>query len=235
MNLINICLLLIILIMVLEGIHRGFLRSALNLGIFFLSVITSYLFYPVVSSAVKANESIFSYLIYYTEGAEKIASFENTQLAIDSLSPAQLDNIISTSNISEPFTSLIRQNVENKAFAAGGLSTIGQYYNMTIVSAVLNILSFIAVFLLARIVFAFVLGAIDYTVQFPELRQYDRTSGALFGALRGVLVCFLIATLIPVLFLILPVDQITDYFQTSDMGKFFYNNNFFLHLIRGVV
>ena len=235
MNLISLCLIVIILIMILEGIHRGFLRSALNLGVFFLSVITSYLFYPVVSTAVKANKSIFDYLIYYTEGAEKITTYESSQLLVDNLSKSQLDSILTSSNTSEPFTSLIRQNVEAKAFASDGLTTIGEYFNMTIVSAVLNILSFLAVFLLARIIFAFVLGSIDYTVQFPELRQYDRTTGALFGALHGFLVCFLIVIVIPIVLLILPVDKISEYFQTSNIGMFFFNNNFFLHLIRGVI
>lgn len=235
MNWVNLVLILIILIMVLEGIHRGFLRSAMNLGAFFLSIITSYLFYPVVSMAVKANESLFSYLIYYTEGAEKIASFESSQLLVNNLSSMQLNDVITHSNISEPFTSLIRQNVETKAFASSGLSTIGQYYNMTIVSVALNIISFLAVFLIARVIFAFVLGAIDYTVEFPELRQYDRTSGALFGALRGVLFCFLIMMVVPIVFLVLPVSQIADYFNSSNLAIFFSDNNFLLHLIRGVV
>lgn len=235
MNWVNLVLILIILIMVLEGIHRGFLRSAMNLGAFFLSIITSYLFYPVVSAAVKANESLFSYLTYYTEGAEKITAFESSQLLVNNLSTAQLNDIIANSDISEPFTSLIRQNVEAKAFASSGLSTIGEYYNMTIVSAALNIISFIAVFLIARVIFAFVLGAIDYTVEFPELRQYDRTAGALFGALRGFLFCFLLMLAVPIIFLVLPVDQISDYFQSSNMAVFFSDNNFLLHLIRGVI
>ncbi len=235
MNWVNLVLILIMLIMVLEGIHRGFLRSAMNLGAFFLSTITSYLFYPVVSTAVKANESLFSYLIYYTEGAEKIASFESSQLLVNNLSAAQVNDIITGSDITEPFTSLIRQNIETKAFASSGLSTIGEYYNMTIVSAALNIISFLAVFFIARMIFAFVLGAIDYTVEFPELRQYDRTSGALFGALRGVLFCFLIMLVVPIVFLVLPVNQITDYFSSSNLATFFSENNFFFHLIRGGV
>ncbi len=235
MNWVNLVLILIILIMVLEGIQRGFLRSAMNLGAFFLSIITSYFFYPVVSTAVKANESLFSYLIYYTEGAEKIKAFENSQLLINSLSSTQLDNIIANSDIAEPFTSLIRQNVEMKAFASSGFTTIGEYYNMTIVSAALNIISFIAVFLIARLIYAFVLGAIDYTVEFPELRQYDRTTGALFGALRGVMFCFLMMMVVPIVFLVLPVDQISDYFNSSNLAVFFSENNFLLHLIRGVV
>lgn len=235
MNWVNLILILIMLIMVFEGIHRGFLRSAMNLGAFFLSIITSYLFYPVVSTAVKANESLFSYMIYYTEGAEKVASFESSQLLVNNLTSQQLNDIITHSSISEPFTSLIRQNVEAKAFASSGLTTIGQYYNMTIVSVALNIISFLAVFFIARLIFAFVLGAIDYTVEFPELRQYDRTSGALFGALRGMLFCFLIMLIVPIVFLVLPVNQIADYFNSSNLATFFSENNFFIHLIRGVV
>jgi uncharacterized membrane protein required for colicin V production len=235
MNWVNVFFILIIVITVLEGIHRGFLHSALNLGSLFLSIITAYLLYPVVSIAFKANRIIFNFLLYYTEGAEKIANFENSRLLIDNMTSSQVNTIISTSSVTEPFSTLIRQNVEAKAFVGDGLKTIGEYFNMTMVCAVLNILSFALIFLIARVIYVFVLGAVNYTVQFPELRQYDRLSGSLFGAVRGVLACFLIVMVVPAIMLFVPVDKVIEYFQSSSIGMFFYNHNFFLHLILGTV
>jgi len=234
-SLINLFFILIFVIIILDGIHRGFLHSTLSLGAFFVSLITSYLFYPVMSAAIKSNQSIYDYFIYYTEGAEKIASFENTRLLVDTISQKQLNDVLSTSNLSEPFLTLIRQNVESKAFSALGASTLGEYYNLTLVSAVLNFISFIIIFVLARIIFSFVLGAIDYTIRLPELRQYNRTMGALFGSIRGLMFCFLIASVIPVIILVFPVSLITDYYKSSDMAIFFSENNFFWHFIRAVV
>ncbi len=235
MNLINIFFLLIIAVIILEGVHRGFLHSALSLGAFFISLITSYLFYPVMSAAIKNNHTMYDYFVYYTEGAEKIASFENTRLLVDRISENQLNEVLSTSNLSEPFLTLIRQNVESKAFAAQGATTLGEYFNLTLVSAVINLISFIIIFLLARVIFSFVLGAVNYTVQLPELRQYNRSMGALFGSIRGFLFCFLIASVIPVIILVLPVQQITEYYKGSDIAVFLSENNFFWHFIRTVV
>ena len=235
MNWVNAIFILLIGITVLEGIYRGFLHSALGLGAFLLSIIMAYLLYPVVSSAVEANESVFKFLIYYTEGAENISSYSDTLVLVDGITSAKLNTIISDSSLIEPFSTLIRQNVEAQAFASEGLTTIGEYFNMTIVCAVLNTLSFFAVFIIARIIFTFVLGAVNHTVQFPELKQYDRATGTLFGATRGVLLCFLIVMIIPVVFLLVPVDKIIDYYEDSSIGVFFYQNNFFLHLIRGTV
>lgn len=234
MNWVTLFLAVLICVTILEGIYRGFLHSVINLGIFFLSLFTSFLLYPVVSTAVKANDRIFNFLLYYTEGAEKIAEFKDSSLLIDSISPEQLQNIITASSLNEPFSTLIEQNISTSAFSAEGLMMIGEYYNMTIVCAVLNILSFLVLFVIAYIVFTFVLGIVNYTVKFPELKQYDRSSGALFGFLRGVLICFLIVTIVPVIFLLVPVGQISDYFNTSSLGMFFYQNNFFLHLISGI-
>ncbi len=235
MNWVNVFFILIIAIAVLEGINRGFLHSALSLGAIFLSVISAFLLYPAVSAAFRENKTIFNFLLYYTEGAEKIASFENSRLLVDNLTSSQLHTIVSTSSVSEPFATLIRQNVEAKAFASSGLYNVGEYFNMTMVSVVLNIFSFALVFVLARLVYMFVLGAVGYTVQFPELRQYDRVSGALFGCLRGVLSCFLIVMVVPAVMLFIPVDKVIEYFQSSSVGMFFFNHNFFLHLIRGFV
>jgi uncharacterized membrane protein required for colicin V production len=239
MNLINAIFILLILIAILEGIYRGFLHTAFDFGGFLLAIITSYLLYPIVSAAVKASKPLFNFLLYYTEGAEKIVNFQDTSLLVSNIGASQLDSIIassvSQSSLTEPFATLIHQNVLAQAFAADGLKTLGEYYNMTIVCTVLNILSFVIVFLLARMVYIFVLGAINYTVRFPELKQYDRGAGVLFGAGKGVLLCFLIVIVIPVIFLIVPVDRIAEYFNESSMGMFFYQNNFFLHLIRGTV
>lgn len=235
MNLVNVLLIILILIAVFEGIYRGFLHSALSLGALFLSTLTSYIFYPAVSAAVKASPSLFKFLTYYTEGAEKITNFEHVSLLVSGLSPDKLNEIVSTSTASEPFRTLVVQNVQTQAFQSQGLTTIGEYFNMTIVCTTLNILSFLLVFVIARILFAFVLGAVNYTVQFPELKRYDRTTGALFGATRGIYICFVIVTIVPVLFLVMPVDKITEYFQSSSLGMFFLNNNFLISLIRGIV
>jgi uncharacterized membrane protein required for colicin V production len=235
MNWVSIFFILVIVITVLEGLHRGFLHSALSLGTFFLSIITAFLLGPVVSSALKANRPIFSFLLYYTEGAEKIVNFEQSRMLVSDLTPAQADAIIANSSVTEPFATLIRQNVDTKAFVSSGMQTIGEYFNMTMVCVVLNVLAFALVFLIARLVYGFVLGAVNYTVRFPELRQYDRLTGALFGATRGVLGCFLIVMLVPVAMLFIPVDKVIDYFMSSSVGMFFYNNNFFLHLIPGAV
>jgi len=235
MNLVTVFLIVLICFTLFEGIYRGFLHSIINLGTFFLSIFTAFMLYPVVSTAVKANEKVFSFLLYYTEGAEKIAAFKDSHLLISTMAPQKLQSIIAASNLSEPFSTLIEQNVTASAFSADGLTTIGQYYNMTIVCAVLNILSFLAMFLVVYIVFTFVLGLINYTIKFPELKQYDRVSGAAFGIIRGIMLSFLIVTIIPVVFLLVPVDQISDYFSNSWLGMFFYQNNFFIHLIKGVV
>lgn len=235
MNLVNLLLIILIAVTVLEGIYRGFFHSALNLGAFFLSVVTSYLLYPVVSSAVRTSDSLFNFFYYYTEGSELIKPFEDSKLLISSLSDDRLSGIISNSSVSEPFASLIRQNVQTQAFSASGYTTIGQYYNMTIVCAVLNILSFFAIFFIARIIYQFILGSVEYTVEFPELKQYDRTMGALFGLTRGMLFCFLIVTAVPVVLLIVPVDKVSEYFNASSLGTYFLGNDFFMHLISGTI
>ena len=235
MNLVTIFLLMLILFTTLEGVYRGFLHSIANLGAFFLSIITSFLLSPVISIAVKSNKNLFNFLLYYTEGAEKIAAFRDTNLPIASMSSEKLSSIIADSNVTEPFSTLIHQNVSTSAFSSDGLFTIGDYFNMTIVCAVLNLISFLVMFLVTYIIYTFVLGLINYTLKFPELKQYDRFSGAAFGTVRGILMCFLIIMIVPVVFLLVPVGQISDYFNASGLGVFFYENSFFLHLIRGVV
>lgn len=235
MNLINLFFILIVVIVILEGFHRGFLHSALSLGSTFIALVTSYLFYPLMSASIKSNKTIYDYFIYYTEGAEKIASFENTKLLVEKISASQLNEVLSTSNMPQPFLAFIRQNVENKAFASHGATTLGEYFNLTLVSVVINLVAFLFVFLLVKLILSFILGATNYTFQFPALEQYNRSTGAVFGLIRAFLFCFLIATIIPVILLMMPVQQIAELYSGSNLAKFFSETNFFWHFIRAVV
>ena len=127
MNLVGVFLIIIVCFTLFEGIYRGFLHSIVNLGAFFLTVLSSFLLYPVASTLVKANERVFDFLVHYTEGAEKIAAFQDSNLLISNMAPQKLQSIISTSSLGEPFSTLIEQNVAASAFSAEGLSTIGEY------------------------------------------------------------------------------------------------------------
>jgi hypothetical protein len=151
------------------------------------------------------------------------------------IAPDQINQIITDSNLPAPFASLMRQNVLDQVFAGDGITTLGEYYNYTITNVCINILSFFIVFFLAKIVFTFVVNALNYTLEFPMLKKYDGLTGGVFGLLNGIFITYAVFTLTPLLLIVQPLQEIYDIVYDSLIAHIFYTSNFILNFIRGIV
>ena len=235
MNILDWIVLVLIAYMTLTGIYRGFIHSALSLGTFFFSWLSSFFFAPLMSRALINNHTIYSFIFNFTEGRERIVDFEDTKLLVSKLSENQIDNLVSQSNLPMPFNSLIKDNIIDQSFRSKGLTTLGQYYDITISNAFINIIAFLIVFIIAMTIFDFIVNAANYTLKFPVLKRYDTTVGAFIGLLRGVFVTYALFIITPLALVLMPITQIYDLLYDSLFASFFYTTNFMLNIIRGII
>lgn len=237
MNLLDLALIFVILISVLLGAYRGFVVSALKTASFFVSWILAYLLHPLLSWAM-SGQGMMQTLINYTEGAAKLPF--DTPLAmvttpITQVDAATLNDLVSNSSLVSPFGNLVKSNIASQAFASQGLSTVGDYFNYTVAYATLNIITFLILFFVFRIICGVIINATDATHKFPVLRHNDVLAGALTGLLRGVFACYIIMAVAPIALMILNVPVVTDYVLSAPLAGFFYKSNFILLLMRGKV
>lgn len=237
MNLLDLALIFVILISVLLGAYRGFVVSALKTASFFVSWILAYLLHPLLSWAM-SGQGMMQTLINYTEGAAKLPF--DTPLAmvttpITQVDAATLNDLVSNSSLVSPFGNLVKSNIASQAFASQGLSTVGDYFNYTVAYATLNIITFLILFFVFRIICGVIINATDATHKFPVLRYNDVLAGALTGLLRGVFACYIIMAVAPIALTILNVPVVTDYVLSAPLAGFFYKSNFILLLMRGKV
>lgn len=237
MNLLDLALIFVILISVLLGAYRGFVVSALKTASFFVSWILAYLLHPLLSWAM-SGQGMMQTLINYTEGAAKLPF--DTPLAmvttpITQVDAATLNDLVSNSSLVSPFGNLVKSNIASQAFASQGLSTVGDYFNYTVAYATLNIITFLILFFVFRIICSVIINATDATHKFPVLRYNDVLAGALTGLLRGVFACYIIMAVAPIALTILNVPVVTDYVLSAPLAGFFYKSNFILLLMRGKV
>jgi uncharacterized membrane protein required for colicin V production len=235
MNLIDLFIILIVAIAVLEGVYRGFINSVSRIGAFFLSWITAFLFSPALAGFAQNQKDFFNYLITYVDVTEQLGNIENAKLLVGQIKETDLNAIISNANLPQPFPALIKDNVVNKAFESKGLTTLGQYANETIVCTIVNILCFLAIFLIATFLFIFIINALDRTLRFPVLRQFDGLLGGGFGLILGCFTLFVVFLVVPIILVMMEVKLVSDYLNSSFLGSFFYKSNFFMNFIRGVI
>jgi len=235
MNLIDLFVIIIVAIAILEGVYKGFVNSVSRVGGFFLSWLSAFIFTPALSGYFQGQKSFFNYLVTYVDVTEKLGNLDNAKMLVGQIKEADLNTIISNANFPQPFPGLIKENVANKAFADKGLATLGEYANETIVCTIVNILSFLIIFLIATLVFTFVINALDKTLKFPVLRQFDGLLGGGFGLVYGCFALFVIFLVVPVVLILMEVQLVSDYLNSSFLGSFFYKSNFILNFIRGAI
>jgi len=232
MNFIDIAILLILAITILGGLYRGFVNTVFNIGATILSLLIGRIAIPVVSGIVKGSADLFNTMLYYTEGSEYVAitDVELTRAPISSISSDQLHTVLQNADMPLPMDACVQKNIAAEAFRDSGITTLGDYFNQTIVCVVINILSLLAVFFVVRLLFAFVIRGIEYgRGGFPVLVHADGVIGAGIGLIHGVLILFVLFLLVPVALTVLP--KLYEFLSESFFGEFFYQANFLLSMI----
>ena len=234
MNIIDICAIAILALFALSGLYRGFLTTLINIGAYIVSVLLGFLFMPLGASAIKGSESLYNMMLYYTEGSEYITNAEYVRLNIASPSAQELADVVSTANLPYPMNREISANIAKEVFADQGITTLGDYFNQTIVCVFINILVFLLVFAVVRLVLAFIINGVDYAWTFPILRRGDAALGMCMGLIDGMFGLFLIFMLLPIGLTVLgQFQQIQTLVDESAFATVFYRSNFLLALMPG--
>lgn len=234
MDIINLnwIILFLIAIYILQGLHKGFLISVSNTIGMAISWLVGFLFSPLMSQAI-AKGSFYQFLFYFTNGVDQLKASGN--LAVTSLAPTQIDSIVSSANMPFPFDKLIAENMTNQVFEAQGYHTVSEYFSYTTTNIVVNIFSFLVIYLIARIVISLLINAVNYASPLPVLRKYDMVAGGAVGVLRGILGMFALFMIVPIVLISLPSDFISPIIENSSMASFFYHSNFLLNGISGMI
>lgn len=234
MNLLDIAILVLLALFALYGYYRGFFHAVLSIAAYALACALALAFMGAVSNAFKANEKVYNMMLYYTEGSEYVEDVELARASIQEISSEELASIVNNEALPYPIGRAISQNIAKEAFSSLGVTTVGDYFNQTIVRVFINILSFLQLFGGLRLVLIFLINGAQYAREFPMLRHSDRFIGAGFGILRGILFLFPLMMVVPIVLTVLPFDFINELILRSFFAPFFYQSNFLLGLIPGI-
>ncbi|MBQ4610557.1 MAG: CvpA family protein [Clostridia bacterium] len=231
MNLIDLVSIAIIALFVINGLYKGFISTLLSIGAYIISVIFGFLFMRPGAAFITGHQRLFNMMLYYTEGSEFIADPEFVRAEIYSLSSADINGIIESARLPFPMGREIAENIAKEAFAGEGIVTLGDYFNQTIVCTFINILVFLLVFAMVRLILGLIINGADYADPFPVLRAHDGLLGGALGLVRGMLALFVVFMLVPVVLTVLgQFELITNMVDDSAMAGLFYRLNFLLSL-----
>ncbi len=232
MNFVDIVILLVLSITILGGLYRGFVSTVLNIGATLLAFFIALICIPLVANFVKGDAELFNTMLYYTEGSEYVAAtdVELTRASIAGISSETLRTVLDNADMPLPMDACVIRNIASEAFRDSGITTLGDYFNQTIVCVVINILSVLILFAIVRLLLAFFIRCFEYgRGGFPALARADGIIGAGIGLLHGVLLLFVLFFAVPVALTVLP--KLYEFLSESFFGEFFYQANFLLSMI----
>jgi uncharacterized membrane protein required for colicin V production len=231
MNIVDYVILAIIALSILWGFYRGFIQSVLSMGAVILALIGSFLIYPQVANMIQSNQDIARSLIHYTDASSRLGDLELSVAQVGTLTQSTIGNIMQNIKLPTPINTILQYNLENQVFSKAGISTVAEYVNQTIVAVSINILSFFLCFLVLYLVMSILINMLRAVFHFPLLKQLDWLAGGVFGALRGVVICYAVFALVPLLMTVVPFEQFSELIDQSTLAKVFNNGDLIMSII----
>lgn len=218
---------------VLFGLYRGFIQSVLNLAGGLVSFAGSFWLFPKLSDVLSGNTGLTRLISTYTDSANLLGDLDLSNLAVTALSEENITMIVERAGLPDSISTLLKHNLAGQVFAPlGDLATnVGDYVNQTVLSVSINVLCFLLCFAACFIVTHILANLLRAVFRFPVLKHFDMLAGGVFGLLTGVILCFVIFTVLPLLESIIPVPEFRLLVDESALASFFENSNLIISIM----
>ncbi|MBQ9608631.1 MAG: CvpA family protein [Lachnospiraceae bacterium] len=255
MNSLTIGVIALIVVFMIIGALRGFVRSALGIILSVVSVIVAYLFVPVttdliikhtnvddvIESKIKTmiEDEIEDRLKKEIDGME-LGNIDIDESVISKLKKEVLNtepdknqqiDIINNLGISEALKNALIENNNFEIKNEMGASGFYDYLTKYITKRIINLIAYIITFVIIGLVFTILIYVLKLVVKLPVVNGLNRIGGAAFGFVEAVIIIW-------ILFLI--VDNLPDYpvcvninnqINESGLLTFMHEKNILFHLL----
>ena len=154
-------------------------------------------------------------------------------MPVSSLSNEQITEFVQKTGLPNPFTKNLEFNLTNQCLE--GLDSLGEYIDYTVANTIVNLMSFIIIFLVLQLLSTIVISLIRNITDLPVLRRYDSLSAGALGFFRGGLFLFIAFAFLPLLYLIIPAHFLERFLGSSKLLDFFLDANFFTAFVKGFI
>lgn len=230
---VDIIILLILGCGLLSGLYRGFIHSVLNLGSGLLAFVLSFLLYPKLADVVSGNPDVIRMISSFTDSESLLGDLDLSNRLVSGLNPQNISAIVEKAALPDPIGTLLGHNLAGQVFSPlGNLATnVGDYVNQTVISVSINVLCFLVCFLICFVLLTILSNLIRTVFRFPVLKQLDTLVGGVFGLLTGVLVCFALLTLLPLLESVVPLPAFREAVDASVLAGYFTNGSLIIAIM----
>ena len=227
MNVFDLLVVLIFAICIIYGVYHGFVSQSIRVAGSFLAWGAAVLFRPLVSNFIMDQPGWYDTMLYVSDMGDRITNADYILADVSTLTPAQVSESIAKANpqIPDALMEPLYDNIVSQRFADQGITTLTEYFNHTMADMLVNVISFLTIFIAVWILCAFIISMLDNMKRLRMLSHFDAPLGGCFGVINAFILCMLIFSVVPVVISVLPISFVIDSLQESALGSLFYSVN----------
>ena len=210
---VDIVILAILALCILIGYKKGLTKCLINVLAFLIAIaIAAMLFKPasvIVRTNTEIDENIQSSIVNVFDQEEKEKKDDNEK----------------SSPIIEYLTEKAKDATEEKK------KEIVNNTAKELAIKIVDVLSFIGIFIIVRILLIFVKAIADLITKLPIIKQCDRIGGVAYGVLQALVIIFIALALITFISTVINKYELLNLVNQSYVGSILNNNNILLKLI----
>ena len=200
----DLIVVLIVALFTFIGYKQGLIKTAIKITSFFIAIIVALILYKPVSTLIIDSTTI----------DDKIESTIIEKITPEGMNPE--DEASETTKIPQKFIKEANNSIKDTA--------------KTITVKIIELCTVLVLYIIARIVLKFIAALGDLIAKLPILKQFNKLGGTVFGALKGLLIVYIILAIIYLISPLLKENTIKK-IDESILIKFMYNNNVITTLI----
>lgn len=212
-------ILIILLICGIIGYKRGLIDSLVTFLGTAVSLVLSFILYPMINAILKVTPLYKVILEWVTERVSLI----NFGTGVQTQGNAIIDNLNwLPSYIGEQ---LVKNN-NAEVYQVLGVKDIVDYVSVSITSVIIGLLAVLITWLILRVAFIGILRTIGKFIgAIPVISGLNKLGGAMIGILKGGLILSIIGLIIPFIIAMPAYSGVGAYIQASYLAKLIYENN----------
>lgn len=101
-----------------------------------------------------------------------------------------------------------------------GVTTVQDYISQTIMTACISVICFVICFVACFVIITLLINLLKAVFRFPVLKQMDGLVGGVFGLLRGLLLCYVLMAVVPMVQTMMPA-AVNEFISNSTLAPLF--------------
>lgn len=228
MNWVDLLVLAIIVGFGIVGLINGFIFSIFRVVSFFLSIIISVKFYPVVADFLKKTplytniqESILKNLLLQKLSAPG---------ADTEVKKAAADTIINNLNLPVFLKNTLLNQIPNPTKLVD-VHKVMEMVSGVLAGFVIDIISLVVLYIIIRIALMFIRFILQGLAKLPIFKQMDKLGGFALGAVEGLLTIYILCAILMLLRAMPQFKTVIESLDKSLFANYFYQNNFIIEFM----